>query len=161
VSQLIAHGKETGAGLWTPQDIMCCGLLVVVCGSFAADYVEIIKTLKDSLILEYDEENETIRLRENAKSVREDSHTTRGVDSSWHRKQAGGETDSINRVHRSFAVAPPQPDRGPGRPTVAQGEEAAFGGRAAHAPTSHALGLARGPQLSHGEPKPRRQEVER
>ena len=43
--------------------------LVVCGGSFAADYLEIIKTLKDSLILDYDDENETIRLKKGAKAV--------------------------------------------------------------------------------------------
>ena len=46
---------------------MVCNFPTVA--SFAADYYEIIKTLKDSLLLEYDEGNETIRLKENAKAV--------------------------------------------------------------------------------------------
>ena len=39
--------------------------------SFAADYLEIIKIIKESsLVLDYDEENETVRLKEGAKLVR-------------------------------------------------------------------------------------------
>jgi hypothetical protein len=39
--------------------------------SFAADYLEIIKTIKEgSEVLAYDEENETVRLKEGATLVR-------------------------------------------------------------------------------------------
>jgi hypothetical protein len=44
--------------------------LVRCCGSFGADYIEIMKTLRESQILEVDEDNETIRLKHNATNVR-------------------------------------------------------------------------------------------
>lgn len=60
---LRAHLDEEG---WVPLALICNFPTVA---SFAADYGEIIKTLKESsMILEWDDENETIRLKEGAKN---------------------------------------------------------------------------------------------